>query len=100
AAPSRPPALFAARRPLALRSSPQPIATTSVVPDGPPIRFEWDREQHVILNVWGPERIETGWWRGPQVRRDYYRVETTSGRRFWLFREAESQRWFLHGTFE
>lgn len=89
-----------ARRPLALHSSPQPIVTVSVVPDGRPIQFEWNREQHMILNVWGPERIETGWWRGPQVRRDYYRVETTTGRRFWLFREAESQRWFLHGIYE
>ncbi len=36
--------------------------------------------------------------------RDYYRIEDTSGRRFWVFREglyggAEPPRWFLHGLF-
>jgi protein ImuB len=33
------------------------------------------------------------------VRRDYYLVETTAGRRFWLFRALEDGRWFLHGAF-
>ncbi|MFN0056223.1 MAG: hypothetical protein ACKV0T_29100 [Planctomycetales bacterium] len=87
-------------RPLFLKSQPQPIVTMSVVPDGPPLRFRWEQEDHVVRASWGPERIETGWWRGPQVRRDYYRVETTTGRRFWLFHERERETWFLHGIFE
>ena len=44
--------------------------------------------------------IETGWWRGPHVKRDYYRVLTQTGRRAWLFRERDSQTWFLHGWFD
>ena len=87
-------------RPLLLKRRPQPVAVVSVVPDGPPIRFRCDQEEHVVLASWGPERIETGWWRGPQVRRDYYRVETTNGRRFWLFRQQPEAVWFLHGVFE
>ena len=47
-----------------------------------------------------PERIQTGWWRGRTVGRDYYRVETACGRRFWLFRRLRDGRWFLHGAFE
>ncbi len=35
------------------------------------------RRQRIVRRV-GPERIETGWWRGQTVARDYYRVETAS----------------------
>ena len=49
---------------------------------------------------WGPERIETGWWRRERAVRDYYRVETTEGRRFWLFRRRRDGRWFLHAGYE
>jgi protein ImuB len=71
----------------------------SVIPGGPPVRFEWQRRCHVVAHAWGPERIETGWWRGRDVHRDYYRVESTAGRRFWLFRAIGDESWFLHGTF-
>ncbi len=56
-------------------------------------------DSFTVARHWGPERIETGWWRGRHVRRDYYHVETTSGARFWLFRETEGDAWFLHGVF-
>ena len=34
----------------------------------------------------GPERIESGWWDGGDVRRDYYLIETRTGQRGWAFR--------------
>ena len=71
----------------------------SVIPGGPPLRFEWKRQSHVVAHYWGPERIETGWWREQGVRRDYYLVETTAGKRFWLFRTMGDEVWFLHGMF-
>lgn len=90
----------AVHRPLKLYEPPRRIETTAVVPDGPPIRFEAEKCQHQVARHWGPERIETGWWRGPSVRRDYYRVETKDGRRFWVFRELNDNHWFLHGVFD
>lgn len=36
----------------------------------------------------GPERIESGWWDGFDVRRDYYLVETSQGQRAWAYCEA------------
>jgi len=54
---------------------------------------------HVVVAAHGPERIETAWWRGPTVRRDYYVVETESGARFWVFRRLRDGGWFLHGMF-
>ena len=86
-------------RPLCLASQPVPIRVVCEAADGPPLRFEWQKRQHVVAHCWGPERIETGWWRGRDVRRDYYRIETTAGRRFWIFRTTASEAWFLHGIY-
>lgn len=44
-----------------------------------------------------PERIEAGWWSGEDVRRDYYIAETPEGSRWWLYRDANTAQWYLHG---
>jgi protein ImuB len=93
--PPNPTGLF---RPVRMFPRPIPVEVVSVVPDGPPLRFRWQNEDHTVDHPWGPERIVGGWWRGKQVCRDYYRVETIAGRRFWLFRTEGA--WFLHGVFE
>lgn len=87
-------------RPLRLLRRPAPLVVLSALPDGPPAQFLLNGREHRIARVWGPERIETGWRRGPMVGRDYYRVQTTAGQRYWLFRALSDRRWFLHGTFE
>jgi protein ImuB len=76
------------------------------IPDAPPLFFVWQKVRHRVAKADGPERILGEWWlsdaeRGAQ--RDYYRVETVAGERFWLFRNgpaAEGGRWFLHGVGE
>ena len=87
-------------RPLRLFPRPLEVAATSVIPDGPPIAFRVGGVQHTVTGSVGPERIETGWWRGPHIKRDYYRVTTGGGRRCWLFRDRDTKRWFLHGWFD
>jgi protein ImuB len=47
----------------------------------------------------GPERIESGWWDGSGVARDYYIARYAQGARLWIFRERQSKRWYLHGMF-
>jgi protein ImuB len=71
----------------------------------------------------GPERIESGWWDGKGVARDYYVARQCGGRkpeptpagrpqgegqdgpsqshgaRLWVFQERQSKRWYLHGVF-
>lgn len=66
---------------------------------GPPQHFHYAGRQYHVARSWGPERIETGWWRKRSVSRDYYRVETTDGQRFWLYRCLRSRKWFLQGIF-
>ena len=47
----------------------------------------------------GPERIETGWWDGLDVMRDYYVAQNPLGSRFWIYQDRRSQNWFLQGIF-
>lgn len=96
-------------RPLHLFDPPQPVEVIAGLPDGPPLRFRWQRRLHDVARAEGPERIGAPWWQrapgDPGLTRDYYRVEDVGGRRFWLFRhglygaERARPRWYLHGLF-
>ena len=94
-------------RPIRLFEKAEPVEALALVPDGPPLKFRWRRAMHEVAAFEGPERIAPEWWKGHEaaLTRDYFRVEDTSGRRFWLYREGlyerETQRprWFMHGVF-
>jgi protein ImuB len=93
-------------RPIRLFARPQPIDVTAALPDAPPVLFRWRRMLHRIVRAEGPERIAPEWWRTSEdaETRDYYRVESESGLRFWVFREGaygggSLPRWYLHGLF-
>jgi protein ImuB len=47
----------------------------------------------------GPERIESGWWDGHDVRRDYYTAIGVRGERLWIYQDRRSREWYLHGFF-
>lgn len=47
----------------------------------------------------GPERIESGWWDGMDVDRDYYVAQGRNGSRLWVFRDRNNGAWFVHGLF-
>ena len=97
------------QRPLLLLPRAAPITVLAEVPDGPPIRFEWHRQQHLIIAAEGPERIAPEWWREVSQEsfqtRDYFRVEDKNGYRFWIYRDGlyerseDHPRWFIHGFF-
>ncbi|HUJ54351.1 MAG TPA: DNA polymerase Y family protein [Steroidobacteraceae bacterium] len=78
------------RRPLWLLPVPQPLAMRAGLP--------WRRGLLQLLSE--PERIETGWWDGEDVARDYYTASDIHGVRLWIFRERTAAHgWFLHGIF-
>ncbi len=83
-------------QPRPLRLLTQPVRLPGGI-DGP---FYFAGRQHRIVRRLGPERIETGWWRGRTVARDYYRIETTTGHCYWVFRRLPAGPWFLHGMFD
>lgn len=95
-------------RPVHLFDPPQPIQqVVSAFPDGPPRQFRWRRSVHEVARFEGPERIAAEWWHdaGKKPTRDYYRIEDTRGRRYWVFRhglygsERQNPGWYLHGVF-
>jgi protein ImuB len=90
----------------------RPEALSGVValrPDHPPRRFAWRGRSYAVVAGDGPERIHGEWWRRPGEMwavRDYFRVEATSGERFWLFRRGDAitdktgdLSWYMHGVF-
>ena len=47
------------------------------------------------------ERIESGWWDEQDILRDYFIARSSSGSRYWIYRELTGERrWFLQGIFE
>ncbi|MBP8097789.1 MAG: DNA polymerase Y family protein [Arenimonas sp.] len=80
------------REPDALLLPPRP---TWLLPRPMPLR------DHSLQILAGPERIESGWWDGGDVRRDYYVVQTSLGQRAWAFLPAgvSDGAWMLHGWF-
>jgi protein ImuB len=73
----------AAERPLWLLPWPRSLNRPACIPE----------------TISGPERIESGWWDGMDVRRDYYVTRTEDGERWWVFRDCETEQWYLHGFF-
>ncbi len=60
-----------------------------------PLRCEEDR----LVSREGPERIESGWWDGGDVARDYYVAQHRNGSRLWVYRDRMNGEWFVHGFF-
>jgi len=87
-------------RPLRLWPKPKRICVKSQDPENLPLRVQWAGKEYRITCTWGPERIETGWWRGDDIHRDYYVITTHVGTRFWVFRRHDDGCWFLHGCFD
>lgn len=68
------------RRPLWLFDPPRPVT----------------RRQLQLLH--GPERIQSHWWQGEAISRDYYIAQHQQGAQCWAFEDGLAQ-WYLHGYF-
>jgi len=77
-------------RPFWLLPAPRPLAEIDAVPHhGGPLRL-----------LAGPERIESGWWDGIDVARDYFVAQAPDRSLVWVYRERRAPGgWFLHGLF-
>jgi protein ImuB len=78
--------------------TPQPQALSAGMP-----RPVWLLQEPLPLHkpeiLQGPERIESGWWDGKGVARDYYIARHAHGAKVWVFQERHTQRWYLHGVY-
>jgi protein ImuB len=98
------------KRPVRLLRSPELLSNVvALLPDHPPRRFTWRRNDYRVVAGDGPERIHGEWWRNAREMwavRDYFRVEAEGGYRFWLFRRGDAVdeetgdlSWHMHGIF-
>lgn len=74
----------APRRPLWLLPQPRPLGA--------------DPASAQVSLLSGPERIESGWWDGGEIGRDYFVGSDAQGGELWLYRDRGGQ-WFVHGVF-
>jgi protein ImuB len=77
-------------RPFWLLDRPKPLAEIGAVPslEGP------------LELLAGPERIESGWWDGGDVARDYFVARMQNEALVWIYREWRGAGgWYLHGVF-
>jgi protein ImuB len=77
-------------RPFWLLDHPRPLREVGAVPhyEGP------------LELLAGPERIESGWWDGEDVARDYFVARTRHEALVWIYRERRGEcGWYLHGVF-
>ncbi len=66
-----------------------------------PLRIELEAQPWILRD--GPERIESGWWDGRDLRRDYFVAENPHGETVWVYRDhrygTDDGEWFMHGLF-
>ena len=92
----RSPAALPLHRPVWLLPVASPLAERGALPllDGRPLQL-----------LSGPERIESGWWDGALVARDYFIAQAEDGALVWIYRarllttEPAGAQWFLQGRF-
>ena len=84
-------------RPVWLLSPPEPLVERDLLPwlDGRPLQL-----------LSGPERIESGWWDGALVERDYFIAQAPDSALVWVYRarippdaSERSPLWYLQGRF-
>ena len=79
----------AGSRPLWLLASPHLLVEIGEVPqyEGP------------LTLLTTPERIESGWWDGHDVAREYFIACNPAQSLLWIYREPRRGGWYLHGFF-
>jgi protein ImuB len=88
----------------AWRMSTASIAAPATAPEAAPapLRPCWllpeplhiDTPQELLA---GPERIESGWWDGADIARDYYLARGADGAQLWVFHDLRNGAWCVHG---
>ena len=97
------------RRPFRLLRPPEPMQTMALLPDHPPVSFQWRGSRYRVTAADGPERVRGEWWQTEKEAgkvRDYFVLQVEGGERFWAFRTGDGQnedtgslRWYMHGKF-
>src|SRR3546814_14468804 len=94
-------------RPSRLLAQPEPVETVALLPDHPPVSFNWRGVRRRVKRADGPERV-CGEWLNRDAElaavRDYLQVGVDAGERDWNYRAGEGEgiatgtpRWVPYG---
>jgi protein ImuB len=96
-----PSAVAKARTHAVKSSAPESPRPLWLLDEAEPLGERLERAPWVLKD--GPERIESGWWDGHDIRRDYFVAEMPDGGIVWIYRDhrygTDAGEWFLHGLF-
>ncbi len=80
-------------RPVWLLKEPRPLTVNANHP----------QYRGALMLMAGPERLDTGWWDGKPITRDYFIAQNPQHEVCWIYRDyrlgAPSGQWYLHGFF-
>jgi protein ImuB len=63
-----------------------------------PLQYR-DKQWMTIISAAGPDRVSGGQWTESYAR-EYFRCVTDDGMMVWLYRDARSDEWYLHGWWD
>jgi protein ImuB len=63
-----------------------------------PLQYR-DKQWMMIISAAGPDRVSGGQWAEPYAR-EYFRCVTDDGIMVWVYRDARSDEWYLHGWWD
>ncbi len=64
-----------------------------------PERLIWGGQSHQIAEVAKQWRVDTDWWRGVLVARDYFKLVTTTGLLIIIYRDHTGA-WYLQRLYD
>lgn len=87
------PAYAPITRPVWLLKEPRPLTVNANHP----------QYRGTLMLMAGPERLDTGWWDGKPITRDYFIAQNPQHEVCWIYRDyrlgVPSGQWYLHGFF-
>jgi protein ImuB len=99
----RPPISDLQPLPAALRRCRGPVAARVTLAAGRPLRVVTDRRGFAggaVASAWGPWRTSVDWWAARGCRRDEWDVVLSDGAVYRIFRDHDTDRWFVDGIFD
>jgi protein ImuB len=63
-----------------------------------PLQYR-DKQWTTLISAAGPDRVSGGQWGEPYAR-EYFRCVSDDGMMVWLYRDARSDEWYLHGWWD
>ena len=92
---------IAPRLTLQLLPTPRPVSvkTTPRRDHQKPIRYQENGASYDILDAAGPDRVSGGQWETTYAR-EYFRCVREDGLLVWMYHDAQSRDWYVHGWWD